>query len=786
MKRASLAGCLLVSTSLAGGAWATTANAEVANAATPGATEVGEVIVTAQKRSERLSDVPISITALSADQLARRGITGPADLQKAVPGFTFAESSYGAPIYTIRGIGFYSESIDVSPAVSVYVDQVPLAFSRMTEGVGLDLERVEVLKGPQGTLFGQNSTGGAINYIAAKPTSAFAAGADLTYGRYNQIDASAFVSGPINETVSARLAFRTEHRDGWQDDYAGLTNSAAQAKNGVRDFNVGRLLIDWRPTDRLNVEFNVNGWVDHSDAQAKQKIAYAPLVPGGFAGTPQFPNIQAQLAAFPNAPRNNTAAAFYPGISHQRDDSFFQVSTRADLSLTSKITLSSITSYSHLKVFNPFDGSGTIYPDQYGVVTGSISSYSQELRLAGTALPNDALNWLVGANYEHDKTANDHHININGTNSGFGPFRFTAFRLVNDNRIKTAAAFGNVEYKLTDTLTVQGALRYTRRSDDFSGCGFDAGDGAAAAAISFLSSQLSGSPQVIAPGGCTTLSDNFTPLSLTKLKLDEDNLSYRGGLSWKVRPTLLLYANVTKGYKAGAFETLPAIIVSEFAPARQESVLAYEVGFKSFFFDRTLGVDGAAFYYDYRNKQLQGYINEPIFGTLPALISIPKSRVKGAELGIFWKPNGALTLNAGGTYIDSAVTEPYVVAGAFGGNIDINDSPFPFTPKWQITSDAEYDFPVSSTLTGYVGGGVTYHSATIAAFAGGPLLNIADYTLLDLRAGLRGPDDKWRVEVWGHNVTDQYYWQSVEHLEDTVARTTGMPATFGITISGRY
>src|SRR5579862_7168638 len=162
---------------LAAGARAQSPAPQAPDTAAGGAQDLPEVIVTAQKRSERLTDVPVSISALSADQLAQQDVTTPADLEKIVPGFTYRLSQNGTPIFQIRGIGFYDEQLAVAPAVTIYVDQVPLPYGRMAEGASLDLERVEVLKGPQGTLFGENSTGGAVNYIAAKPTDHFAAGA---------------------------------------------------------------------------------------------------------------------------------------------------------------------------------------------------------------------------------------------------------------------------------------------------------------------------------------------------------------------------------------------------------------------------------------------------------------------------------------------------------------------------------------------------------------------------------------------------------------------------------
>jgi len=760
-----------------------------AAATTEASQEIQEIIVTAQKRSQRLLDVPISITAVSGDQLAQQGITTTADLQKAVPGFTYALSALGGPVYTIRGIGSYTESIDVSPAVSVYSDQVPLPFSRMAEGAALDLERVEVLKGPQGTLFGQNSTGGAINYIPAKPTRDLEVGGSSTFGSFTEADADAFVSGPVSDDLLARVAFRTEHRDGWQYNYDPPVGGEPQAKNGVRDFTDARILVDWFPNEQLKVEFNLNGWLDNSESQARQKIGYAAGDPNGSQGSPQHPNLQALIQAYPNAPASDTAASWIPGENLRRNDNFVQASARADYSLQSGATLTSITAFSHLNVYDPWDESATIYADEYGVVAGEISSYSEELRVAGTALQHNALNWLVGANYEHDTTSNNAYTVDYGTTAVQDGFPVYTAKDLNANRVNTEAVFGNLEYNITDALTAQTAVRYTHRSDDFSGCLSDTGDGGAARLFSFISSLATHTTQTIAPGSCVTLSNAFTPLPIINMSLGEANVSYRAGLSWKVEPDVMLYANVTKGYKAGAFETLPALTESEFAPAHQEHVQAYEVGFKSEFFDRTISLDGAGFYYYYVDKQLEGY-QETIFGSLPALVSIPKSRIEGGELNLFWKPSQAIKINIGGTYIDSEVTSNYygspVFASSGSATVDYKGMAFPFTPKWAVTSDFQYDIPVSSRITGYVGGGPNYHSSTTAAFAGGPLLNIDSFTLLDVRAGVKGQDNKWSVGLWGHNVSNRYYWNDVKSGADVVSRTTGMPRTFGMTVSGRF
>ncbi|WP_375713753.1 TonB-dependent receptor plug domain-containing protein, partial [Sphingobium sp. BS19] len=172
------------------------------NAAADGSeSTVGDIIVTANKREENINKVGLSITAFSGEALAERKITSLQDIASAVPGLSYAASTANTPVFTLRGIGFNESSLGVYPAVSVYVDQAPLPFPVLASHSAYDLERIEVLKGPQGTLFGQNSTGGAINYIAAKPTDTFTAGGDVSYGRFNTIEGNAHISGPITDTL---------------------------------------------------------------------------------------------------------------------------------------------------------------------------------------------------------------------------------------------------------------------------------------------------------------------------------------------------------------------------------------------------------------------------------------------------------------------------------------------------------------------------------------------------------------------------------------------------------
>lgn len=734
-----------------------------------------EIIVTAQRRSEKLSDVPISITAATGEQLAAQGVFSPGDLEKLVPGFTYQRSSYGVPVYTIRGVGFLDTALGVAPTVSIYVDQVPLPFSPMAAGAALDIERVEVLKGPQGTLFGQNSTGGAINYIAAKPKDHFEAGGDLSFGRFTSIEAQGFVSGPLSETFGARFAVRTEQSGDWQKSY---TRSATL---GERHFTTGRFLLDWNPSDSAHFELNLNGWRDTSDTQAAQFFGYQPTqVP---ASNPLPGPV---LSVYPLAPRNARAAEWNAGLDGQleRDDSFYQIALRGDVGLSDAITLYSITAYSDYKIDAVNDPDGVNFPSLQIFKRGKLESFTQELRLAGSAA-NDRLSWMVGGSYQYGAIVDNETIGnaqnpYTATNDTIFGFDIQDFRLSNTQKIDTYAAFGSLDFKLTDTLTLQGSLRYTDEKRVFRGCTFDT-DGSSYQVFNVLGSFI-GIPPTAAPGTCATFdAANTRRLPIYEIPLHEDNLSWRAGLSWKPNADSLLYANVTKGYKGGSFPTISASDVQLLSPATQEALLAYEAGFRTSFASQKVQLSGAVFYYDYSDKQVLGLL-QTVFGNLPKLVNIPKSRVTGAELELTLRPVTGLRMTAGATYVDSKVTSSVLLSNASGQVADIEGESFPNTPKWQLNGDVQYDFPLSGSLNGFVGANARYRTKAQAGFGRLPTFILKDYGTIDLRAGIEAANGRWRAEIWGRNVTNTLYWNNIAKLTDTYSRTTGMPVTYGVRI----
>ena len=732
---------------------------DAANAAAAAEQDMSDIIVTAQKRSQSINDVGLSITAATGDELVSRGVSDTSQLAKIVPGFSFNQTAQGSPVYTIRGVGYQDSSIAASPAVTVYVDEVPIPYPGGTLGAALDLERVEVLKGPQGTLFGGNSTGGAINYIAAKPTDHLAGSMGLSYGRFDTVDLTGSLSGPITDTLKARISGRWLRGGDWQRSYTrndGL---------GDRDQLFGRLLVDWTPTDRLKFSFNVNGWRDRSDSQAPQLIGRTQ---SGLA--PFDPEFLAQ----PFAPANARAADWNRNMSFRQDNSFWLASGRADYEISDQLTLTSITAYQEYKRYLPVDLDGTDQQVFLAINSGKVDSFYQEVRL--NADLGGRGNILVGVNYQDDKIHEDYFADFSESTQSYLGRKVTT---TNDQRAKTKAVFASGEYEIIPTLSVVGGIRYTEADRKFSGCTRDTGDGVPAAVFNALFN--SGA----VPGGCLTLSPTFQS-ALFNDKLDENNVSWRAGLNYKPNNDILLYANVSKGYKSGSYQSLPAASSVAFAPVTQESVLAYEAGFKVSAFNHKVQLNGAAFYLDYRDKQIRSIILDPIFGSSEGLINVPKSRIAGFELSGTFRPFDGLKIAPSITLVDSKVRGNLFTVTPDSTLVNARGEAFPYTPRWSGNTDVEYRWALSDKLEAFIGGSATYQTRTNGGFGEVPTYRVRGYTLVDLRAGIEGENGRWNASIWGRNVTNVYYWNTATRASDAATRFAGMPVTYGFTLGYRF
>ena len=766
---------------------------------------VAEIIVTAQKRSESINDIGMSIAAISGEQLQNRKLDDLSEVITQVPGLTFAASQYDTPIITLRGVGFNEVSLGVYPATSLYVDEVPLPFPAMAMHSAFDLERVEVLKGPQGVLFGSNSTGGAVNFIAAKPTSDLAAGFDVSFGRFNTIEGNAYVSAPLGDKAGMRLAVTGANGDEWQK------SNSRDEKNGKKSYIAGRFTLEAEPSDSVRLMGVVTGWKDKSDPLAMQFVAATPK---SFA---QAPGIAAAQNAIPFSPEKARAADWSPIAEPRGDRDFWQASLRGEFDLSEAIKLTAIGAHSEYNQDLTIDSDGSpLNSSDVLRNVGDVKSTFFEARLDGQAGP---LRWLVGGNYENSDTYENPFIQfVDNTSNRPQGFHVNRTETPNDQAIESYAVFGNLDFEATDQLTVKAGARYTHTTIDSFICNNDPGNAPgvpdvsgtglnanAAFAFNFLGNLSGRDFEPVGIGDCFVLDGPVGqgvpgPFNDT---LKEDNISWRVGADYKINPDTLLYVNVSKGYKAGSFPTIAASTDEQLQPVTQESVLAFEGGVKASFADRRIQLNTAAFYYDYKDKQVRNS-TLTFFGPLPALTNVPKSRIWGLEGELTAAITPGLTLRAAGTYLNTKIKKfsGYSVFGI--ADTDFAGEDLSYAPDFTFSVGLDYRQPVGSGEA-FAGVNVqgqtkseaiigarfeTVPQATIDAGFGKSITEnyfmIDGYATVDARIGYEAEDSRWKVMLWGKNITNKYYYTNVVPSSEGGARTVGRPAMYGVTFGINY
>lgn len=797
---------------------------------------IEEVLVTAQKKEEGANEIPLAITTYTGEDLTALGVTDTRDLGKLLPGFTYADGGFNTPIYTLRGVGFNENSQTASATVGVYVDEFNLPFPIMTKGSNLDLERVEVLKGPQGTLYGRNTTGGAINYIAHKPTDSLSYGGSASYSRFDTTEFEGFVSGPLLDTLSARLAYRViESGEGWQrsrtrhpssDAYNGDTGRDLGGQYaqfgydtlGEVDKQSARLALSWLPADNVEMSFHLSAWEDKSEPQALQVIAIeSQNATLGEAG------LHPDVANYPvnSADTDDSRAADWPnnGVVFRLNDSFVSGGARLEWDINESlemVLLGSLGRFESDGSFIPQSGVDTVNTERN--VFAETDYYNLELRFSGHL--GDSFFWQLGVNYSEDDVFEFQRLH-HDTVSIIYPadlFGFLPIDLIGgdgmaglDNRsgfggnqlAEMEAVFAHTEWTFAEDWKLTVGARYTDELREFNGCSQDVdvatepgadqeapgaqdeGIGLAAAfsLLSAIQSPAAGySPGTAEPGGCFTLDNETRRPQRYFGELHEDNLSGRVALDWMFGEDMLVYAAYSRGFKSGSFPLINISDSLQFEPATQEQLDAVELGTKLTLLDKTMQLNASVFDYRYIDKQLRTNFRDPIFGALPVLRNAPKSTVQGAELDLRYTPINGLYLSLAASYLDSEVEE-FVSGDSNGDEFDFAGKPFNYTPEWEYSLLIDYVLPLFNRYELSVGADYSYTAETNSSLEQDSRFFIDDFALLNARIGFGALGGPWKVTLWSRNLTDEYYYNNVTNQLDTIGRYTGMPVTYGVTIS---
>lgn len=800
-------------------------NAQAAAEETP----FGDIVVTAQKRDQKTQNVGIAIAAFGGEQMNALGVVDVKDVATLVPGFTVAKSFRGPPIYTLRGVGFNTPNMSTSSPVGVYLDEVAYPYPIMTEGLSLDLGRVEVLKGPQGTLYGRNTTGGLVNSIANKPTAENSGEVKLSYGSYQSYGVEGFLNGGIAPNLNARLAFDIQKADkGWQ---VSVTHGQ---RLGKVDKAAARFSLGWEPSDSAKFLFTANWWKDKSDTQAGQSIAAFPRGLIAFLGltTPAQwtaaapglglpPQIFSQSYTPTSATQANWVAQNLPWggtngggrnftpapLDFRKNNELLSFALRGEVNLTDGIKLTSLTNYSHFTRHEGYDSGGWDVENLIGLGEGSINSFSQELRLNGDS---DRLHWVAGAFYAHDKIReNDKSWGASLSTVAlvrtFGQLTappgttvaqledikwgFRDWENLINQKITSKALFGQVEYKLTDQLNFTAGLRYTKDKAEFSGCSKDQGDNSIAASWNAFFNQATPFGANVSPGGCVTYLAALVPFGnnvqgVVHKTLDEDNLSGKLALDYHVNSDVMIYASAVRGFKSGAFPNINANVAPQYDPAKQEEVRAYEVGIKTSP-ARGMIFNASAFYYDYRNKQLFVNTPDPVYVTLNSIKNVPESHIYGVEGELSVPLFKGLDARVTATYLEAKI-DTYQGYNDFGQALNFKGASFPFTPKFQLNGTLTYGFDLGSNLNARLTGNGRYSSTARGDLEGNQLFKIDSYALFDANLAIMTNDDKYQVNVFVRNIGNKYYWNSVQLPLDSVVRYAGMPRTWGVSLKAKF
>ena len=775
----------------------------------------GEIIVTAQRRAESLNDVAMAVQAVDADTLQALRVTDVRDLTAVAPSFTVSQSYQGVPTYTLRGIGFNTINLSATSTVGTYVDEVAYAYPIMNTGPVMDLERVEVLKGPQGTLYGRNTTAGLINFITAKPTDKFEGGVSVDLGNYDTYNIGAHVSGPLGDGIAARIAVRSENSDkGWQVSNSRGDRLGKVDKLGVR----GSLALD--PAEGTHIDMSVFWWQNKSDTVAGQGIGFTPATNPvtGTSNSRLFnaPGLANYLAA--NFPTKATQADWAPEAARSADigtglglkgplaenNRFWGLKLRIDQDLGPDMKLVSLTSYNDFKRDALSDWSGAPYEVLLQKTDGRIKSFAQELHVEGKSGP---VNWLLGGYYANDRIV-DANRTMLGQNANVGLIRYAgsglltspfnsggytatqmaqAFRTYEDIgriRTRTWSLFGNADWQLTDQFKASVGLRYTEDRQRYNGCSRDFNGNmlpnvnVVNRALYFQTYGVVAAP--ITQGQCNTFNPTTGTFGEVASVLEENNLAWRVALDWQPNNDTLVYASVSRGYKSGTTPINAANLARQNAPVVQEKLTAYELGLKATLADRKVQANVSVFYYDYADKQISTYFADPIYTALARLDNVPKSEAYGLEAELTVRPMRGVALTGNALWLHTRINS-YNGTNAGGLPQNFDGSEFIYSPKFQGSVTLTYDTPISDGLNLNGAIAARYQSESNTIFEDLALYKIKPYAVVNASLGVKS-ESGWSASIWAKNLFDKYYWSAVASNANVVVRFPNPPRTFGVSL----
>jgi iron complex outermembrane recepter protein len=709
--------------------------------APPSGQDNPDIVVSARKREEPLSQTPIAITAIRGDVLRDRGLTRLEDIATVTPGVSFREDVAGraGPAITIRGIGFDDYHANGSPSAAVHIDEVYQGSSAWITGQLFDIDHVEILKGPQGTLYGQNTTAGAINVLTRQPTATPQGYLDASYGSYGALRVEGALGGPVAQDLSARFAFLRQSGGGFLKSRGDAAFAGTTPVPGVIP---GLPLV--KPEDGFgDADFwGVRGTVRYEPSSTTRITAEVNY--GRDRGANSQTDVRGRSATGFTEPDNDPYTFYANVLPFIHAD---QVGGRLKLEQDiGGVTFTGIAGQQHLKRSftldpgSPLRAFDILYRDRLDQTT-------LEARLANHV--GGPIDWILGGFYFRDRV----HTNQNEDVTDL--YRSTINADALQHR-ESEAVFGEANWHFTPKLTATLGLRYTHEDARYQGATIDTN-----------------------PYGRSIVANAFKLPVLFDNHFSDGNVSGRAVLTYRPGDGAMLYGSVSRGFKSGGFDGATIFTASKALPFKSEHVWAYEVGAKWFPHDQPFNFSAAGFYDDFSNLQATATVN---LGGIPTNVrtNVAAATIYGGELEAGVRPLPGLDLTAGISLLHSRIDDVVSVNAAEAARRE--GKPLPDAPGLSFTLGARYRHQLANGWAIIPDANLSYTGSQYKEID--HYIKNGRYALLDARIAIEAPGGHWSLAIWARNLTDKAYFVGlVPAVSGTsvigAQRIVGTPRTVG-------